>query len=150
MTERTLVQMPFDEVPQLSDEEDYRYCPAYTVPEPLLDDLPPSRVDVLVLDGDLVQDEPFLIVPEAKVYRTLCDGTTVEALTFTTTDGDVVRFYVNPYATKPNAMATRMWAALNPGAPQQIKGSVVVMGAVEGFDYHVPVAAVRAAKGLSP
>lgn len=148
MTERTLVQMPFDEVPQLSDEEDYRYCPAYTVPAPLLDDLPPSRVDVLVMDGDIVQTEPFLIVPHPNFYRQLCGGA-AEALTFSTADGDAVRFYVNPAASKPNVLATRLWAALNPAAPQPIHGSVVVLGAVEGFDYHVPESVVRAAKGLS-
>lgn len=138
MTERTLAEML---------EQEYRYCPEYTVPEPLLDDLPPSRVTALVLDGDLVQDKTLLIIPHQNFYRQLCGGA-AEALTFTTPDGDVVRFYVNPYATKPNVMATRLWAALNPAAPQQINGSVVVMGAVEGFDYHVPVSVVRAAKGL--
>lgn len=140
MTERTLAEML---------EQEYRYCPEYTVPEPLLDDLPPSRVHALVLDGDLVQDEPFLIIPHQNFYRQLCGGA-AEAITFTTTDGDAVRFYVNPAASEPNIMATRLWAALNPDVAQQIAGTVVVMGAVEGFDYHVPVVAVRAAKGLSP
>lgn len=116
----------------------------------VFEDLPPARVSALVLDGDLVQDEPFLIVPEPTVYRTLCDGT-AKAITFTTTtDGEQVRFYVNPTAAEPNTMATRLWAALNPVAAQRLYGTVVVMGTVEGFDYHVPESVVQAAKGLSP
>ncbi|TXI55942.1 hypothetical protein [Mycolicibacter arupensis] len=108
----------------------------------------PHRIAVLALDGDVMETLPTPIAPSQRLYDVSCRGVAV-ATTFTTADGEVVRFYSNPDASVLNLAATRLWAALNPAVSQQLMGTVFVTGVDgDGADADVPASVAQAAMRL--
>jgi hypothetical protein len=106
------------------------------------------RISLLLLDGDVMETLPAPTTPSQRLYNITCRGTAV-ATTFTTADGDAVRFYANPDTAVLNMTATKLWAALNTAAPQRFGGTVIVTGVDgEGADADVPEAVVTAAGRL--